>query len=159
MSQGYEANHSGQFLERIVKQEFAARKFVIKNFGEDGDNLDLFAPQVLVCRVPYTSVADIDGHSEFVVTHESRKIRIECKWQNGEGSADERLFYTLENAIYAYPEREVLILYGGGGAREGIINYIKRKAAQISQKKILVLNINEFPSWVKKEFVGLRAVS
>jgi hypothetical protein len=157
LTQGYEANHSGQFLESIVEREFASRGFIVRDHVEDADNLDLFAPRVLIRRVPYCSTAEIDGHTEFVVADYSRKIRLECKWQGGSGSADERLYYTLRQAELAYPEKEVLILYGGGGAREGIMRDIKRMAFAIAHKKVWVLNINEFPQWVKQQFVRAEA--
>jgi hypothetical protein len=59
----------------------------------------------------------------------------------------------------AYLEKEILLLYGGRGARKKIIDYIKQEAVKIRGKKVWVLNINEFPGWVKQEFIGLRAVS
>ena len=154
MTQGYEANHSGKFLENIVQREFESRGFIVRDYGSDADNLDMFAPRILVRGVPYISIYETDSRSEFVVTEYNRKIRIECKWQESSGSVDEKFPYVIDNAAEAMPEREILILHGGGGARDGALSYLKRKAALVTHKKIWVLNINEFPGWVRIEFIN-----
>lgn len=157
MTQGYEANHSGKFLENIVEREFRARGFICRSFDEDGDNLDMFASKVIVRGVPYTSIYNCMSRSEFVVTDHSRKIRVECRWQESSGSVDEKFPYLLRNAIERMPEYEILILLGGDGARHEAVNWLKAEAAKIISKKIYVLNINEFPRWVRQEFVRREA--
>jgi hypothetical protein len=153
MSQGYEANHSGKFLEDIVQREFMARGFLFRSHGEDAGNLDMFSRRIALRNVPYCSIYDCTSRSEFVVTDGSRKVRIECRWQEVSGSVDEKYPFLLRNAIERMPEREVLILLGGDGARAAAVNWLKVEASRVLAKKIYVLNINEFPRWVRDEFM------
>lgn len=159
MTQGYEANHSGKFLEDILHRELAARGFLFRDYGEDADNLDMFAARIVVRNVPYHSLFDCESRSEFVITDGTRKIRVECRWQSTSGSVDEKFPYLLKNMEKCAPEREALILYGGEGARPGAINYLKCEARKITAKTIHVVSIGEFPSWVRRELVAKRVAA
>ena len=90
MTQGYEATHSGKFLEGLVRREFAARGFHFRGFGEDQNNLDMFAPRMVVRNAPYASLYGCQSRSEFLIIDGSRKIRVECRWQESAGSVDEK---------------------------------------------------------------------
>jgi hypothetical protein len=70
------------------------------------------------------------------------------------GSVDEKLPYLLLNAERRMPEPEILLLLGGNGAREKAIEWLKTEAARIVSKKIYVRNLNDFPQWVRREFVN-----
>lgn len=156
MTQGYEANHSGQFLESMVHREFSSRGFLFRSFGDDADNLDLFAPKVVVRNVPYRSLYGCQSRSEFVITAYSRKVRVECRWQESSGSVDEKFPYLLRNAVQCMPESEVLILLGGGGARQEAVQWARKEATACTSKKIWVLGVDDFPRWVRNEFVRER---
>lgn len=151
MTQGYEANHSGSFLETIFEQEMASRGFLMRNYNEDADNLDMFAPRIVVRNVPYISLYGCLSRSEYVIADNNRKIRVECRWQSCPGSVDEKFPYLLRNAVECMPEQEVLLLLGGDGARTEAVAWLRRGAQQVAHKTIYVLNINEFPGWVRKE--------
>jgi hypothetical protein len=153
MTQGFEANHSGKFLEEIVQREFLARGFLFRTYGEDAGNLDLFSRRIVLRNVPYRSLYGCTSRSEFVVTDVSRKVRIECRWQEVGGSVDEKFPYLLRNATERMPEREILILLGGDGARIEAVSWLKVEASHVLGKKIYVLNINEFPRWVRDQFL------
>lgn len=153
MVQGREANHSGNWLESILRRELSSRGFLFRPHNDDGDNLDMFAARIVVTNVPYTSLYGCVSRSEFVITDGVRKIRAECRQQSSPGSVDEKFPYLLRNAIECAPENEVLILYGGDGARAAAISWLKREAAKAERKKIHIVNINEFVSWVRRELV------
>jgi len=153
MRQGYEANHSGKFLEDIVQREFSARGFLFRSHGDDAGNLDMFSRRIVLRNVPYRSLYGCMSRSEFVVTDGSKKVRIECRWQEVNGSVDEKYPYLLRNAIEMMPEPEILILLGGDGARVEAVKWLKVEASRVLSKKIYVLNINEFPRWVRDQFV------
>lgn len=159
MTQGYESNHSGKFLEGLVHNEFSARGFIFRNYGDDADNLDLFAPRVVVRRVPYVNLYKRTSFSEYVITEHSRRVRVECRWQEVSGSVDEKFPYLLENAEYYMPEPEVLILHGGDGAKKEAILYASERAARCTSKRLWVLNVNEFPRWVRNEFIRSKRVA
>ena len=153
MTQGYEATHSGKFLEGLVLREFTARGFHFRGFGEDQNNLDMFAPRIVVRNAPYTSLYGCQSRSEFLIIDGSRQIRVECRWQESSGSVDEKYPYLLRNAVECMPENEVLILHGGDGARRDAIDWLTREAIKIRSKKIYVVNINGFLQWVRREIM------
>ncbi len=149
----YESTHSGKFLEDVLRRELSARGFHFRSHRENGENLDMFAPRLVVSNVPYRSIYDCDSRSEFVITDGPRKIRVECRWQESSGSVDEKFVYLMRNAVERMPEHEILILHGGEGARAEAIEWLKREANRVSSKKIHVVNINEFLRWVRRELV------
>lgn len=153
MQQGYEANHSGKFLEDTLRRELSNRGFLFLDHRSDQNNLDLFEPRVVVRHVPYISLYGRESRSEFVITIGNRKIRVECRWQEKHGSVDEKFPYLLRNAIEHMPETEVLILYGGNGARREAVDWLKREASRVTAKRIYVVNINDFLMWVRREIV------
>lgn len=153
MTQGYEAGHSGRFLEESLRRELMNRGFLFRRYGEDQNNLDLFAPNIVVVNAPYTSIYGCESRSEFVINAGNRRIRVECRWQESHGSVDEKFVYLMRNATDCMPENEVLILYGGEGAREQAIEWLKTEAKKITSKTIHVISINNFLRWVRDELL------
>lgn len=154
-----ESNHSGKFLEQIFRRELSERGFLFKEHSNDANNMDMFVHRVVVCNAPYPSLYDdrVYSRSEFLIIDGMRKIRSECRWQEVPGSVDEKFPYLLECVRKRMPEREVLILIGGGGARETSIRYLIKEAAKILEKRVHVVTINNFLSWVKRELVRAEA--
>ena len=56
-------------------------------------------PDLLVRRVPYQSIYGHRGVTEFLAVSASRglAVRIECKWQQSQGSVDEKFPYLYLN--------------------------------------------------------------
>jgi hypothetical protein len=50
------------------------------------------------------------------------EIGIECKWQRISGSVDEKFPYAYLNCIEAMPERDIIIVVDGGGAKQGAVD-------------------------------------
>jgi hypothetical protein len=161
MSQGAECNYSGQFLEGIVKQEFAKRNIPTYDYSAVGYNGDMFDPRFLLRNVPYTNLIGSQSRSEFLYRDFSAayNIRIECKWQETPGSVDEKLYYLLHNASRAMTEPEVWLVIDGGGARKEMISFLKREAMRLSSsaKLIRVLNIGEMRQIVRLLFKSVAA--
>ncbi len=147
-----ESNHSGQYLENTVKQEFISRGFFCLPYSSDVDNQHLFEPRRLVLNAPYTSLYGCDARSEFVGIDQSadRRFRIECRFQGVPGSVDEKFPYLLRNAAECMPENEVIILIGGDGARKRAVSWAKAEAKKICRKRVEILSMNEFMQWVKQ---------
>lgn len=164
MTQGFEANHSGKALEATVKRECLARGCLVKRFLDDHDTTDLFAKgkrRLLVLNAPYVSIYDLHdpgetrkSRSEMLIIWEDRKIRVECKQQNTKGSVDEKFPYMLLNAREQMPESEVLFVLGGCGAKKGALNWMRAKAAEVTEKKIYVVTGDEFHLWARNELVS-----
>ncbi len=151
MSQGSESNESGRFLEQTIENEFKRRGVRIFKHVEKGDNGDMFESAFVLKNVPYTSIYGCASRSEFVYRdfRMERDIRIECRWQQSNGSVDEKLVYLLSNAIHAMPEQEIWLIVDGGGARSEAVDWLKRKAAQVTTKTIGVLTIPEARQRIK----------
>ena len=58
-----------------------------------------------------------------------RRIGIECKFQNGSGSADEKIFATIED-IKAWPIPGIVVL-GGAGFSESMERYLVGSGAAV----------------------------
>ena len=107
MKQGTKANKSGHRLEDKVEN-------LILN------NLDVVARRysqteirknVLLKHVPYTNIyGNTRCRSEFLLCYKSRKVRIECKFQESAGSVDEKLPYLFMNFTKSIPEEEAIIV-------------------------------------------------
>ena len=151
-TQGREANRNGQFLERTVQRAFESYGFVTRRYrrGATGDLLSPLSPLTLVTRVPYRSIFRSMSHSEFVAYIKTRAIRIECKFQDGAGSCDEKFPYVWMNAK-EYPENEVAIILGGSGFRKRAVEWLRSQCASVMSKKIHVITMDEVPSFIKRE--------
>lgn len=149
--QGAESNHTGSRLERYIESEFRSRGVEVFEHSMAGDNADLFARRFLAKRVPYTTVYGCQGKSEFVFKDyfETGNIRIECRWQEEQGSVDEKFPYFLENAKLV-TEREVWLVVDGGGAKPQAVAWLKREARRVSTKSIKVLTLQEALSEIKR---------
>lgn len=150
-TQGYEANHSGKFLESVIESEFRARKVDVASWNESEGTLSLFYQRRLLTRVPYTSIYGCNSHSEFVYLHQASalQVRIECRWQEGAGSVDEKFPYLLENARDAMPERNVWLVVDGGGARPDAVAWLRKRASQEPSKRIRVYSMIEAKKAIK----------
>jgi hypothetical protein len=83
-------------------------------------------------RAPYTTLYGSEGTTEFMIRAENAEhtpefpienapgqlvCRIECKWQQTAGSVDEKFPYLYLSCVEAMPEKNIIILHGGGKAR------------------------------------------
>ncbi len=152
VNSGGEANNSGSFLEEVVEREAKARGFHIADYSYVGDHHDLLNPNVLIRNVPFRSAYGCASRSEFVIRCRigQRDIRIECKWQQKDGSVDEKFPYMLLNAEKYQPESEIVLLIDGGGARPEAVAWLKKAAKRVSTKKIHVFTVTEYRQWFQK---------
>ena len=70
-------------------------------------------------------------------------IIIECKWQQGAGSVDEKLPFLVENIKKHYPYPTYVII-DGSGFRPGAIKWLRK---QIGGKLAGVMSMAEFQAW------------
>ena len=87
------------------------------------------------------------------------EIRIECKWQQSNGSVDEKFPYLYLNCIEAMPEKEIVIIVDGGGAKVGAITWLqetvksKKYTSDYNNDKIIhVFSLAEFIKWANIRF-------
>lgn len=91
-------------------------------------------------------VADfvVYGHSEF-----ETGLIIESKWQEVQGSADQKLLYLLTEIRTRYPCPTVIVV-GGGGHRAGIIEHLRNHVGYDNLHA--VMSFEEFLAWVIRHF-------
>lgn len=159
--QGVQANKTGNVLEQLVIGTLAAHGFDSITFSKYTKNPAKYGKELLLRNVPYTTIYNGRGYTEFLLLSEkfNLEIRIECKWQQKSGSVDEKLAYVYLSCIEAIPEDNIIILIDGAGFREGAIKWIKDVAEQRKfipdnkpNKNVKIMNSTEFLTWCNETF-------
>lgn len=163
VSQGAKANLNGRIFEQQCIPMFQACGFTVYSHKEflkaeqDGTLPDKY----VIKDAPFQTIYKHKGKTEFLMVINSpngkREIRVENKFQAKAGSVDEKYPYTLLNAIFAYPEKEVIIIIDGGGykagARQWVLDMVQNNWLDYKRlKKITIMHISEFLAWVTDEF-------
>jgi hypothetical protein len=161
-TQGGYASTQGGTLESTVKTIFERHGFLIVPHSEyKRKGADFFSKELLITNMPYDTVYGHRGKTEFLVLSEkyNLRIRIECKWQQSNGSVDEKLPYLYLNAIETMPEDHIMIVIDGEGWKKGAIQWLKDAVSQKkyttqhnNHKTIQVLSLSEFIAWANKLF-------
>ena len=157
-SQGAQANLNGHVVERMLIPLFEANNFKVVDFPVYQRAISspvqlTNMPRVAVKNYPFNSIYNTNGKTEFVIIANNRRIRVESKYQSTPGSVDEKFPYMLLNAIFAYPEKEVILIVDGGGYKEGARNWLQQMINNDWQnfssqgKQISLMTIAEFVSW------------
>jgi hypothetical protein len=75
-------------------------------------------------------------------------LAIESKWQDVNGSADEKLPYLVANISECYPCPTIIVI-DGGGFREGAIVWVRTK---IDRRSLYAVHtLAEFVSWTNRK--------
>lgn len=156
MRQGTIANITGNTLEQIVLQTLIPKGFTVVSytaFVKGGVGSEL-----IIRNAPYQTIYGHPGKTEFLVLSAkyNLEVRIECKWQQSPGSVDEKFPYLYLNCIEAMPEKHIMIIVDGGGAKAGAVQWLKdtakreRYRSDASGKTIEVLSLAEFVAWAHR---------
>jgi len=161
MEKGTKSNISGNQLEVAVKIVLLGKGFELVKYRVWEKNQEKYGKELLLENVPFTTVYNHNGNTEFLLISEkfNLKIRIECKWQQVAGSVDEKLPYLYLNTIEAMPEDTIMILIDGNGWKTGAIKWLKGAVNQKKytseenkHKEILVFSLADFFTWANKTF-------
>ena len=161
MEKGTKSNISGNQLEVAVKTVLLGKGFELVKYRVWEKNQEKYGKELLLENVPFTTVYNHNGNTEFLLISEkfNLKIRIECKWQQVAGSVDEKLPYLYLNTIEAMPEETIMILIDGSGWKTGAIKWLKDAVKQKKytseenkHKEILVFSLADFFTWANKTF-------
>jgi len=161
MEKGTKSNITGNQLEVAVKTVLTRKGFVLINYRLWEKNKEKYGEELLLENVPFTTVYEHKGNTEFLLISKKYdlRIRIECKWQQVAGSVDEKLPYLYLNTIEAMPENSIMILIDGAGWKEGAIKWLKDAVKQkkytteeTKSKVIYVFSLTEFFTWANKTF-------
>lgn len=145
---------SQRILEGQVEQLAGLLKIPIVSHGTARNAQDLFDYFRLIKNVPYTNIWGYVGYIEFVLEMGLlRRHPIECKYQNKNGSTDDKLVKTYLDFGCCFDEPEPIILYDGPKTDMRKINKLKawaqKKEFQLKPKTIHIMNWNEFSSWLR----------
>lgn len=161
MEKGTKSNISGNQLEVAVKTVLTGKGFELVKYRVWDKNKEKYGKELLLENVPFTTIYDHHGNTEFLLVSEKYdlKIRIECKWQQVAGSVDEKLPYLYLNTIEAMPEKSIMILIDGSGWKSGAIKWLKDAVKEKKytteenkDKEILVFNLTDFFTWANTTF-------
>lgn len=111
-----------------------------------------------------TSKQQRSSRTEYVLIRgKDEPIRIECKWQQSDGSVYEKYVYTIMS-LYRAPEQRIIIVYAGPKILEAAIIWLKEEAQKQlhnideygkrrPNKDIRIMSRDEFTAWTNN---GLR---
>ncbi len=160
-SQGGQANKTGNVLEQVVISALNAHDFVMVPYREYEHHQEKYGKELVLRNVPYTTLYGGRGYTEFLILSERYNVRtrIECKWQQGAGSVDEKLPYTYLSCAESMDENDIIILIDGKGFRDGAVDWLRNAAEQrkyipanCPNKHIRVMNTTEFLTWCNNTF-------
>lgn len=161
MAKGKQSNVTGNQLEATVKSVLKGKGFEVVNYRVWERNKSEYGSELLLENVPFTTIYNHRGNTEFLLVSQkyNLRMRIECKWQQSNGSVDEKLPYLYLNTIEAMPEASVMILIDGAGWKPGSINWLKEAVKERkyttsdnANKEIHVVSLSEFFTWANKTF-------
>jgi hypothetical protein len=154
---GHKANKTGNRLELFIEQALKASGYIEfwNHRHQVFDNRELiggkqFIKQALVGDTIYDTVRKCD----FLIINRAKfpkDLIIECKWQQSNGSVDEKYPYLLFNIIKtAVP---TVILIDGEGYRPAALEWLK---SQVTDTNALrgAWNMMEFQKQVNNGFLG-----
>lgn len=143
------ANHNGNQLERFIEERLVQAGYVF--VSRDRFRAATYLEQPLYSRqFPVgKSIYETETHCDFVLFHPDKhpgSLIIESKWQQSEGSVDEKYAYTILNIKERYPHQTILLL-DGGGYKKQTEAWIRK---QVDAKLLHVFNMTEFQRWANQ---------
>ena len=117
--QGRKANNNGRYFEQLISQSLRSRGYVECRVAPNPARSPFFVPQ---CTGLFESIYGIPMRVDFYVWHPDKfpqGLIIECKYQETNGSADEKFPYTVANLKKAGIPT-ILLLIGDGAKRKAV---------------------------------------
>ena len=149
----------GQTLEDVIRSITLVGFVEVTPKERENARHDMFTEQsrLLVKNAPYTTMFGTPGRREYFIESAEWSGELECKFQNGGGSVDEKMVYISETLKRTSLER-LAVVYGGQywlKKKRGIaiIEWLKQEAVSIShqyKKELLVLTLDDFIVWVAR---------
>lgn len=156
-SQGAKANMNGRIFESMCLPIFHAHNFIVLTYTEY-QRINPKPARCVIKNAPFQSIYNHTGKTEFLIICDDRKIRVEDKYQESAGSVDEKFCYMYLNSVYAYEEKEIILIIDGGGykpgARQWVVDAVNSNFLDYKKrgKEIHVFTIMEFFKWFNNNF-------
>lgn len=157
--QGRTANKQGKTLENVIISTLEQKGFPLVTYKNWSKDPNKYGDEILLYNIPYETIYGHIGRTEFKI-HSKKygEYRIECKWQQTPGSVDEKFPYLYLNCIEKMPEKNIIIVFGGSGAKPGAIRWLKSASNKNlymnpdGQKDIKIMSLEEFVIWANRTF-------
>ncbi|KTD48377.1 4-diphosphocytidyl-2-methyl-D-erythritol synthase [Legionella rubrilucens] len=158
---GSYANSSGKVLEGLVEFTLTKKGFTVIRYKDWKLNPSNYGGELLLKNVPYEGIYKHASSTEFVLISKAYNLntRIECKWQQVSGSADEKLPYLFLNCSEKMVEPHIIILLDGGGSKTGAIGWLREACEKFnlsqsnaSKRRIDLMDMTDFVRWANTVF-------
>lgn len=126
LAQGKRAALNGRGFEEAIVSTLAGRGFRPVRHQDWQEHKDENGGELLILDAPYQSIYGRPSRSQFSLlsARNNLKVRIEPRWQQVHGTADEKLPFFFLNAMAA-PD-PVIIVIDGPGWREGALTWLRQ---------------------------------
>jgi len=157
ISGGKQANNTGNALESFVEHILKEKEYTeFVNHKEQ-----VFAMRKAIggkqySKQPYCgqSIYETKRNCDFLVLNKEKfpeSLIIECKWQQVDGSVDEKYPFTVHNIMKI--GSPTIILIDGGGYKKQALVWLKEQAGK-DRALIGVYTMTEFQTIANKGFLG-----
>ena len=106
----------------------------------------------IACAYPYKPKFMNQGISDYMMVIGDRKLRVEAKWQQSQGSTDKKAAHNILFALTGrYGDKETVLVLDGPGWTSGLIDEYKdivKKANADSRYKVYIFSFDEFIVWL-----------
>lgn len=154
LTQGQRATLNGRGFDEAIASTLAGRGFKAVRHKDWQGHEEEYGGEVLILDAPYQSIYGRPSRSQFTLisARNNLRVRIEPRWQQVHGTADEKLPFFYLNAMAA-PD-PVIIVIDGGGWREGAVAWLRRAATRGQSDRpsgqVRVMSLVEFIAWVNR---------
>jgi hypothetical protein len=157
ISGGGQANKTGNTLERFIERCLQDNGYTLFPNHRDQlfDNRKSVGGKQYSKQVPCgTSIYETKRKCDFLVLNKEKfpdGLIIECKWQQSNGSVDEKYPFSLYNIFkIGVP---TIVLLDGGGYKQAAMKWLKDQVGS-DRALIGVYNMAEFQAKVNNGFLG-----
>jgi hypothetical protein len=155
MTQGARANKFGQVLETTVEGTLLAHGYLKAGFNVPKKQQREYLLNSTLLPKRYaknvyigTGIYQTCLYADFYVIGSAKVpsgLIIECKWQQINGSVDEKFPYLNLNIKDCYPCQTVVVI-AGAGRRQGAIDWFQKQVG-VNPNLLAVHNLESFITW------------
>jgi hypothetical protein len=158
VSQGAKAATFGNVLEKTVEGTLLGHEYILVGDNSPKKQRLRILSSYIASSKRYTrqvyigqGIYGTDIYTDFFIMGTPKipsGLIIECKWQQTNGSVDEKLPYVNLNIQTCYPA-PTIVLIDGGGMKPGAIAWLKAQVG-INQNLLAVHTLSSFVAWANK---------
>lgn len=146
------STYGGQLLEQVVSC------LSLLGFQEVHRKDATLFERRIIKNWPYTTIYGTPGRREWCVFTRTEAIPIECKFQDGGGSVDEKMPYIARSFI-EHDDQEMFVVFAGPywmrGRGAKAVEWLRKESRQIKRlhgKTLRVFFLDDFLSHVKNRW-------